>query len=720
MRHKRSIGTIRQFIRERARAWNCVNIIPKPQDVQVWSGYFVFSDCLKFDVKSSEAETACGHLKSYLENLGAESSDSADQVIEFVEADMAKEAYAINVDSHKIQIKACDSSGFLYAVYSIKQLIPVGIREVKRVVIPLLTLNDFPRFPWRSFTLDCSRQFFSVETLKRLFEQLSFYKINVFHWHLCDDEGWRLEIDAFPDLTHKGAWRGPNEILPPDRGSGQKRYGGFYSKDEVRELISYADKLGIEIIPEIDIPGHALAIVNSYPETRCSPVSQQLLDKGVKLNTICPSRKENLDFLKQVLTEVSELFPSQYIHIGNDEVERAHWDNCESCQKAIATNHFNSSRQLQDHFFRQVHQIVKALGKEVVAWNESLADPNLPQDTTIMSWEGVDPAKDALAREIPVILCPGPYCYIDMAQGPFERGHSWAGFLDMEKVYSYEPLKDLNNTALVKGYGICLWAEYLDQKDFIWEQIFPRLLAASELAWSSEKNWPNLMKRYKNYHCHDLKSKSFPSRINKPQIVYKNKMVSLIKQDPNDQVYFSTDGSTPTQLSKVYTVPISTDELNDFKARLLSPCGSWSSVSRVPNFDDIQESQYSHYPYQIKTYRKARYQEPESNAGKGNRELYVWVPTPYMPGGFIDFIFEEPLKASHLEIRSGVPKTLRSLVEEADLLYSSDGSDFHKISDFVDGISKVNIQELSIKKLRILFTKEQSEWTAIQELLIKA
>ncbi|MDD7984925.1 family 20 glycosylhydrolase [Lentisphaera marina] len=710
---------LKRYIRARAKDFEQINIIPKPQFLKLGQACFVFEKELSIEVLCESAVYASEVLRNDL-CASLNICNTARKSILFEKTDMPEEAYSIDIELNSILIKAHDSVGFLYAVYSLKQLLPIGDINLIGHNIPLLQIRDFPRFSWRSFTLDCSRQFFSVDTLKRLFDQLSFYKINVFHWHLCDDEGWRLEIDSYPDLTNKGAWRGPNEVLPPDRGSGQKRYGGFYSKDEVRELIKYAALRGIEIIPEIDIPGHSLAIVNSYPETRCSPVSPEILEKGVKLNTICPSKETNLEFIKNILTEVADLFPSKYIHIGNDEVERSHWANCHSCQGAMKKNEFMSSRDLQNLFFRQVHQFIKSLNKEVVAWNESLSDPEMPKDTTIMSWEGVEPAKEALSRAVPVILCPGQYCYIDMAQGPFERGHSWAGFLDMEKVYSYEVSKDLGKLDLVKGYGICLWAEYLDQKDFIWKQIFPRLLAASEVAWSQNKSWGGLINRYKKFHCYYLKEAQLISRINKAELIYKDETVSVIKQSPHDQIYFTVDASLPNEASELYQSPVGIEDVNLFRARLLSPCGTWSELSPVPNFDDIQVKSYRHFPYKLKTYRKARYQEPESNAGKGNRELYVWVPTPYMPGEYIDFTFDTILKAKHLEVRTGVPKTLRSLVEKADLFYSNDGVDFQKLTEFHNGIAQVKIDSLEIKLLRILFNKEQSEWTAIQELLIKA
>lgn len=713
------MGVLKKYIHARCRAFKKVNIIPQVQLLELKDDYFVFYQEISIELCTPEASFAKEVLAKELQALGLDLNDKAKKSIRFLKADMAKEAYSIDINYYCIDIKASSNSAFLYAVHTLRQLLPLQNTSLLGSSIPFVHIHDYPRFEWRSFTLDCSRQFFSIDLLKRLFDQLSFYKINIFHWHLCDDEGWRLKIDAFPDLTNKGAWRGPHEVLPPDRGSGQKRYGGFYSKEEVRELIQYAAQRGIEIIPEIDIPGHSLAIVNSYPETRCEPISQELLDKGVKLNTICPSKQGNLNFIKQILLEVAELFPSAYIHIGNDEVERAHWENCDSCQVSMSDHGYSQTRDLQNDFFRKIHDFVLSLGKQVLAWNESLSDPKMPQNTTIMSWEGIEPAKEALARDVPVILCPGQFCYIDMAQGPFERGHSWAGFLDMEKVYSYEVTNALDKVDLIKGYGICLWAEYLDQKDFIWEQIFPRLLAASELAWNQNKNWPRLMKAYKDFHCFYLKKQAIKSRINKPQLVYKDKQVSLIKCNPQDKVFYTIDGSIPNEFSNEYRTPVKVDELNDFRAATLSPCQSWSGISRVPNFDDIQENRYSHFPYEIKTHRRARYQEPESNAGKGNRELYVWVPTPYMPGEFIDFKFESTLWGKYLELRSGVPKTLRSLVEKADLLYSNNGMDYHLLSEFKYGIAQANIESLEINYLRILFKKEQSEWTAIQELLIK-
>ncbi|WDE97500.1 family 20 glycosylhydrolase [Lentisphaera profundi] len=714
------MSVIKRFIHKRAQAYTQINICPQVQDILLMDGYFKFESSIRLDYEGSPKDLVYRQITDLLSEADINIHNEANHRIVFQIKAMERECYELEILAHTIRISAADNIGFLYALYSQRQIWPPDLSQLKGSQIPLLIIKDFPKFSWRSFSLDCSRQFFPIETLEKLFDFLAFYKINIFHWHLCDDEGWRLELDCWPDLTLKGAWRGPNEILLPDRGSGQHRYGGFYTKNEIRELIGYAQDRGIEIIPEIDIPGHSLAILNSYPETRCDNISQALLDKGVKLNSLCPSRPQNLNFIEEILKEIASLFPSDYIHIGNDEVERAHWNNCPSCLAAMKDNGFESSRQLQDLFFRKVHKAVESLGKKVLAWNESLQDPLLPQSTTIMSWEGIEPAKEAVKRDIPVILCPGEFCYIDMAQGAFERGHSWAGFLDMEKVYSYEPLEGIDRPDLIKGYGICLWAEYLDKKDFIWEQIFPRLLAASEVAWSHPKSWGGLFNRYKNFHCQFLKDQEIPSRLNKPKLVYRDSIVQVIKAHPKDIVYYTTDGSQPNEDNSIYERPTQVAIPSLFKARLLSPCMSWSDVSSVPNFDFIQKKQYSHYPYELITYRKARWQEPESNAGKGNRDLYVWVPTPYMPGEFIDFKFKNTLQAECLEIRTGVPQTLRSLVEEADLLYSFDGLHFQKLTEFKHGTAVAQIKFFKIKFLRILFNKEQSEWTAIQELLIKA
>ena len=579
-----------------------IDIVPLPNQVSLKKGSYILGDSSKLSIapQNKSAIKAAGFLQEEFQKSGWKlqlTNSPTKGAIQFVATsaskDMLKDGYLLKVSPSKIVIDAQTYGGYFYAVQSLIQLLPApnkeSLRQLKGAKIPCLSIKDQPRMNWRSMMLDCSRQFFSVDDVKKYIDTMAVYKLNVFHWHLTDDEGWRFESKKYPLLTKKGAWRGPNEVLPHSRGSkrfGDKKYGGFYSQKEIKDIVQYALDRNVNILPEIDVPGHCQAVGATYPEILCEGKGNSKSVQGVRKNTLCAGRDENFQMLDKIFAEVAELFPFDYIHIGGDEVNKGPWSKCPKCKKRLKSEKLNNVGQLQNYFIRRVEKIIRKHNKRMIGWNEILHGGKLEKDTTIMSWTGTGPGIHAAKHGHNVIMTPGPYTYFDMAQAPGERGHWWAGVVPTEKVYNYDPHAGINLAAekknLIFGVGGCLWAEFLDKKDYFWYQTYPRLLALSEVSWtqSKSKNWQDFMRRVGNKQLPILDAKNIPYRVPKPKAYIKNGVVKIELPYPKAKVYYSLDGSEPTKASTAYTKAFKKEAHQQLKMILETANGRLSSISK--------------------------------------------------------------------------------------------------------------------------------------------
>ena len=709
-------------------------IIPQPANLKQLSGHFILNDEVKIvaSEKSLAGQRAATYLQSFLAKSGLNLIGSTDELpgktkrILFRKAALDKEAYRLTITPNSLTIEAADYGGFFYAIQSLIQLLPVEFHDAKasceEAKIKCLRIEDKPRFAWRSMMLDCSRQFFSVEVLKKYIDTMALYKMNVFHWHLTDNEGWRLEIKKYPKLTELGAWRGANEILPPSRGSRKERYGGFYTQEQIKDLVAYALERNINILPEIDIPGHCMAIAGAYPEVLCLADESKL--KGIPKDSMCAGRAENFQILDDIFTEVAELFPFDTIHVGGDEVKKQRWAICERCAVQMKQDGMTEVDQLQNMFVRRVEKIIASKGKKMLAWNEVLKGGKLNAETKIMSWEGIEPGVEAVKAGHGVVMSPGPYMYFDMAQKSRERGHSWAGFINTEKVYSYEPLQEMNlnksQEKLIYGVGACLWAEYLDKKHYLWHQTYPRLLALAEVAWSpkNSKDWHSFQNKLMLKQFPLLAARGIKYRVPTPKLNWKKDLLTIIDLPKKAKVYYTLDGTQPTTQSMLYAQFIEVKNPMSFKAVLEDSAGRSSAVTKIIDQEEIHDKKSLKPKLSFSAKRVTRRQNPLTFAEDWDRGTYVWFETQCQEGEVLEYFFEKPLIASSIECRSGVPQTIRSVVEHGVLEGSVDGNKFFKLANFIDGDAKAGIRGKVLKKVRVRFLSEQSEWTALQDLII--
>jgi hexosaminidase len=486
----------------------------------------------------------------------------------WLEPDVTKslppEGYSLAIGAEEIRIQG-DASGIFYALQTIKQLLP--ITKQKKLELPLYKITDHPRYSWRGMHLDVSRHFFPKEFIKKYIDFLAMYKMNTFHWHLTDDQGWRIEIKKYPKLTEIGGYRngtliGSYKTTPHQFDT--TRYGGFYTQADIKEIVAYAADRHVTIVPEIEMPGHALAALTAYPQFSCTggPFEVQKL-WGVFDDVFCP-KEESFKFLEDVLTEVMELFPGKYIHIGGDEVPKERWKKCPHCQSLIKKEGLKDEAELQSYFIKRIEKFVNSKGRNIIGWDEIL-EGGLAPNAAVMSWRGIEGGIAAAKQKHYVVMSPGGYCYFDHYQGnPKFEPLAIGGYTSVEKVYSYEPTPSELTEAEQKyilGAQANLWTEYIGSTSQIEYMIFPRICALAEVLWSPKdvRNWDNFKSRLIEHFGYLEMIK-----VNYSKALFELKMkvektttgnglsVSLESNFPEPQIYFTTDGSEPTTSSNTY------------------------------------------------------------------------------------------------------------------------------------------------------------------------
>lgn len=400
---------------------------------------------------------------------------------------LGSEGYHLTVGDGEIVVEAGEPSGFFWATQTLRQLLPPSVEaSVKASETPLslpkLTITDHPRFSWRGLHFDVSRHFFPVPFLKQLIDVLALYKLNRFHFHLTDDQGWRIEIKRYPELTEVGAWR---------REGGGERHGGYYTQEEIREIVSYAAERQITVVPEIEMPGHSLAAIAALPWLSCTKEVTSVWDHGgISRELLCAGREETFEFIENVLDEVAELFPSELIHIGGDECPKERWKACPDCQARMREEGLQSEEELQGYFVRRVQRHLAKLGKRLVGWDEIL-EGGLSAGATVMSWRGVEGGIAAAKAGLKAVMTPVSHCYFDYRQSanPGELGpsHFKPPITTLERVYSYQPIPEgipEEYRGNILGSQGNVWTEDIDSPERAGYMIFPRLCALAEVLWS--------------------------------------------------------------------------------------------------------------------------------------------------------------------------------------------------------------------------------------------
>ena len=500
-----------------------INLIPQVQKMTLGTSSFHFDEGTTLVVQNSEQEGIATLFSSLFEKSAGwkpkiitGGSEGSNQLIFKTDGNLNEEGYTLDITTEKIEIKASKPVGFFYAIQTLRQLLPAEIessqkQEKTEWLVPVISISDSPAFKWRGYMLDVSRHFFPKEDVIQMIDYLAIHKINTLHLHLLDDQGWRIEIKKYPKLTAVGAWRVDREDKPwnsrPKQEAGEKATnGGFYTQEDVKEMVAYAQKRFINIVPEIEMPAHVTAALAAYPQYSCTGGPFTVLPGGVwpVTDIYCAGNDSTFLFLQDVLSEVIDLFPSKYIHIGGDEATKTEWDKCPKCKKRIKTEGLKNSGELQSYFIKRIEKFINSKDRILLGWDEIL-EGGLPPKATVMSWRGTQGGIDAAKQGHDVVMTPVNPCYFDFYQGPKEdEPLAIGGFNPLQKVYEYNPIpKELDAEAAkhILGAQANLWTEYVPTFKHAQYMTFPRIAAMAEALWSSKevKNWNDFYRRIQTF-----------------------------------------------------------------------------------------------------------------------------------------------------------------------------------------------------------------------------
>jgi hexosaminidase len=575
----------------------CQSIIPVPVNYEQTSDMFMLDNQVSIDVRTENEE-----VKRMVEQFAQITSRSGtkmkfksvanpsqqDKVIIFdlnrsPDNKLGEEGYTLEVKNESVKIMANKPAGIFNGIQTFRQLLPADYeRKDMAMGMGMLMgckITDYPRFQWRGLMLDVSRHFFTVEEVKEYIDMMARYKFNTLHWHLTDDNGWRIEIKSLPKLTEVGAWRverfghyGKRKDPQPDEPA---TYGGFYTHEDIKEIVAFAAERNVSILPEIDVPGHSLAMLAAYPELSIdggkryvnpgTEFSEWYADGTFKMlvdNTLDPSSKKVYEVLDKVFTEVAALFPNEYIHVGGDEAYHGYWEADEDNQKLMKKEGLKNGHELQGYFLKRVGEIVRSKGKKVIGWDEIL-EGGLSSDDAVMSWRGMKGGIEAAKLGHPVVMTPTTFAYLDYTQGDHTVEQPIYANLSLRKAYSFEPVPDGVDSKYILGGQGNLWTEQVPTIRHAFYMTYPRALAISETLWSpkEQKDWTSFVSRTEQHFTRfDAYESSISKAIYDPIVKTKKedgKLVVTITSDlPNTELYYTINNTFPGQYTPRYTAPI--------------------------------------------------------------------------------------------------------------------------------------------------------------------
>ncbi|MCQ2317873.1 MAG: family 20 glycosylhydrolase [Bacteroidales bacterium] len=719
-----------------------LEIVPKPNDVEIFQqgqhdfGNFVIDTKTIIVSDDVENQFNAEYLQSYLKN-----AVEGDFLIEnnakknFISLEINDEitddeAYTLVVDGNGITIQGGTTAGVFYGIQTLMQMLPADAynkgaeAKAKAVEVPAMRIADAPRFHYRGLHFDVSRTFFGTEFMYKLLDAMSYYKINNLHWHLADDQGWRVEIKAYPRLTELGAWRGPDEMLKPAYGSGMERNGGFYTQEEIKAIVKYAADRNINIIPEIDLPGHSKAVAVTYPEILCDINTKHYSCQWESNNVWCIGREENYVMLDNIIKEMVELFPSRIFHIGGDEVNMDSWKECPRCQALMKEKGMTEAVELQNCFVRRLEAILAKYGRTMAGWDEIIDGGELLPESVVYAWASLDRGMKSVREGHPTVMLIGEYMYFDMKQSADERGLKWAGITPLEKTYSFDPVGtfELNEdeTKLVLGPQGGAWAECFQVKDYAEYQVFPKLLALSEIGWTNRelRRWDDFQNRlfdaqYDRMYAMDLKFRIAPAEVR-----YEDGKIVAAKDNDVLTIRYTDDKTTPTLESLVYNEPIATETPENY--RFATFFNDRSSIAR-----GAQNIELHHYlKPATKVESNIPFMEDINRLVDYDLETYCFTSRDVVAGDYVKFTFDEPVECRSIGMCTGYYTLAVYGILNGYIEYSYDGENYIKgerfTYDMFDGYRAYCYPEKPVKAVRVVADGIcEHEVTGIQDLRIE-
>lgn len=636
------------------------------------------------------------------------------------------EGYVLEIGNGKIKLSALSHAGYFYAIQTLLQMLPPSDGGDTEITLPACKIIDYPRFPWRGFMLDSVRHYQSPEWIKKLIDLLASQKINTLHWHLTDDQGWRIEIKKYPELTRKAAWRKHIGFgLNPDQSSHYDQsgnYGGFYSQEEIREIIRYAASRNITVVPEIELPGHAVAALSVYPEFGCTggPYEIRLIG-GVSDDVYCAGNEIVYSFWENVFEEVVQLFPGTFVHVGGDECPKIRWKTCPKCQAKIRSENLKNEHELQSYVIRRVQKILEKHGKRLIGWDEIL-EGGLAPGAAVMSWRGASGGIAAAKMRHDVVMSPNSHCYYDYSQAHSGEPRSFGGFIPLDRAYEFNPTEGVPAEfhKYILGGQANLWTEYIPNEKHAEYMIAPRISALAEATWTPQnrRSWEDFQTRmteqYKRFECNGINYRR-PESI---QFLFSDDKVSFFPDLKNARIAYTFDGSEPSSASPTVATSESVP---------VPQCGNLLCVRACTVFPDgslgrINERLLNLPKATVFSTLKTEGDHVPARVFDGARASVFWASGGVRLGDTVTLVFDEAQMPAILRCVTGKNETGGG----GDRLYygvleiSSDEKNWRKIAEFKDGFAESRIPAgIPIKAVRLRATAPQDEWLLVREFEIR-
>lgn len=626
--------------------------------------------------------------------------------------DLAREAYRLEITPEHIRIGGVAYGGVFNGIQALFRLLPPEIYARQGIApgteLGCAVIEDRPRFAYRGMMLDVARTWIGVDAVKRYMDLLSYHNINKLHLHLSDDEGWRIEIRSHPELAEVGGFRGGDSPVRAVYGKWSEKYGGYFTQDEMRDLIRYAAVRNIEIIPEIDLPGHSRNIASLHPEIRCNYPPDTVSTNGYDYRSAwCVAREENYRLLEDILGEICELFPSEYIHVGGDEVDMSQWKRCPDCQALMRRQGMTDPHQLEDLFMERMAAILARHGKHPAVWNEAVRTGQFTRESRVHGWESVKACLDATAKGYRTVVMPGPYFYFDMRQSAREEGHDWAAIFDAEKTYGFDLDREgfsAEQQRNVIGLSGAFWSEaYVshepEKPDYLDYMTFPRICALARIAWSgNDEGWEVYSKELKTLHYDRMVAMGIRFRLFPPKVVFKTagsgsrEGVFTVSVDDGSEICYLMDGAEEVF---TYTGPIRTSE--PWKYRFFSRY----ATARSPYVADDSRWKTTRPAFTLATSMGESGQFPYTNA-TSYRGLSR-TKRACRQQDWILYTFEQPVVCREMFLQTGNRQLPKTIITTGYAELSYDGEHFERAVDLEKGSATIRPQR-PVKAVRIVST----------------
>ncbi|MBQ9138600.1 MAG: family 20 glycosylhydrolase [Alistipes sp.] len=660
-------------------------VMPKPKAESYGGGEFTISEksCLVYD---SSVRNVALYMLDYLpfKQILSSSKVMPGDVQLTVNRLLAEEEYRLTVNKQNIKIEGGSYAGVFNGVQTLLQLLPAKVYNKQSrfpLAVPCCKIDDSPKFSYRGFMLDVARTWIPADKVKRYIDLMSHLKLNKLHFHLTDDEGWRIEILSHPELAQVGGFRGGDSPVFPRYGKFYEKWGGYYTQQELREIVAYAAQRNIEVIPEVDMPGHSKALGAIRSDILCNYTPDKSKTNGLEIRNVwCAAKESNYALIDDIIREMSTIFTSDYIHIGGDEVNMSQWRKCPDCQRLKVEKGLENEKQIEDYFIARTTAILAKYGKKPAVWNEGIEGGLLPKTTRVHGWESIKKCLAATSKGYPTIIMPGHYFYFDMKQSSSEPGHNWAAIFDAKKVLSFDFAKEgftaehLKNVAGIEAsfFSEIYIAHNPETSHYLDYMLFPRLIALSEVAWShSRRSWEEFYSALKGKHYARMDAMGVTYRLETPKVTYANGTITATTADGSTLYY--TD--TRTGKTSRYNKPIATSApyAYEFVSRKGSgeskKTGSKEYYARLKPAVTVTSS----IPCSSKT--------PMTNAAKYTNSI-VRTTRAAKAGDWIEYRFAEPVSCREIEAMTGHIHLRRCNLLKGCVEVSYDGVSFVPAAEF--------------------------------------